>query len=112
MRAVTGKLLRASLVALALAPAIASLLLTIAPDLAGKRAARRAAPFTPPSWIQPAKDGGEYLLGTDYLGRPFIPVLCSATAGTVRIALLGTGLVMLGCLAVGVIHGSIRSRGL
>jgi ABC-type dipeptide/oligopeptide/nickel transport system permease subunit len=109
---VTGKLIRASLITLALAPAIAALLLTIDPDLAGKPAARRAAPFAPPSWIQPAKPNDSYLLGTDYLGRPFVPVLCSATAATVRIALLGTALVLLGCLAVGVVHGSIRSRGL
>ena len=34
------------------------------------------------------------------------------SSGTVRIALLGTAAVVLGCLAVGVVQGSTRSRGL
>lgn len=107
----TGKLVRLGILLMALLPAVVALVLTIAPELVQKPAARRAAPFAPPSWIQPATPGESSLLGTDYLGRPFVPVLCAAAAGTVRIALLGTALVMLGCLAVGVIHGSIRSRG-
>ncbi|HEX4610689.1 MAG TPA: hypothetical protein VH092_21040 [Urbifossiella sp.] len=108
----TGKLFRAVLVAAALAPAAVALALTAAPDLADRAAGRRGAAFTPPGWYQPPAAGEWYLLGTDYLGRPFVPVLCSATAGTVRIALLGTALVVLGSLAVGVVHGSVRSAGL
>jgi peptide/nickel transport system permease protein len=100
------------LVAVALAPAVVALALTVSPALAAQSGNSRAAPFTPPGWLQPPKDGAWYLLGTDYLGRPFVPVLCAATARTVRIALLGTALVVLGCLVVGVIHGSIQSRGL
>lgn len=108
----TGNLSRVALLMLALVPAAVALALTVAPDIASKPAGRRGAPFTPPGWYEPPKTGEWYLLGTDYLGRPFVPVLCSATAGTVRIALLGTALVVLGCLVVGVVHGSIRSRGL
>jgi peptide/nickel transport system permease protein len=108
----SGKL-RLALVGLALAPVGSAAVLLVAPEVADRAAARRAGAFTPPDWYrQPPRDGGRYLLGTDYLGRPFVPVLCAAAGATVRIALLGTAAAVLGCLTVGVIHGSIRSRGL
>jgi peptide/nickel transport system permease protein len=73
---------------------------------------RRAEVFLPPSWYRAAPEGGWYALGTDYLGRPFVPVLVQAASGTARIALLGTAAVVLGCLVVGTVHGSTRSRSL
>lgn len=82
------------------------------PERVSRVPARRADGFLPPSWYQPAGDGDWYALGTDYLGRPFVPVLCKAISSTVRIALLGTAAVVLGCLVVGAVHGSTGSRGL
>jgi ABC-type dipeptide/oligopeptide/nickel transport system permease subunit len=66
--------------------------------------------FVPPSWYEHPPDGEWYILGTDYLGRPFTPVLFEATGRTARIALLGTAAVVLGCLSVGVVHGATGSR--
>jgi ABC-type dipeptide/oligopeptide/nickel transport system permease subunit len=87
--------------------------LFVAPEITTRAAARRSGAFLPPGWYQQLpRDGGWYLLGTDYLGRPYVPVLCAATGATVRIALLGTTMAVLGCLVLGVIHGSLRSRGL
>jgi peptide/nickel transport system permease protein len=82
------------------------------PERVSRVPARRADGFLPPSWYQSAGDGESYALGTDYLGRPFVPVLCKAISGTMRIALIGTITVVLGCLIIGAIHGSTRSRGL
>ena len=82
------------------------------PERVSRIPTRRADGFLPPSWYQPTGDGGWYALGTDYLGRPFVPVLCKAVSGTVRIALIGTLAVVLGCLLVGALHGSTHSRGL
>jgi ABC-type dipeptide/oligopeptide/nickel transport system permease subunit len=84
----------------------------LAPEVIARLPSRRAAGFLPPTWYRPAPDGGSYALGTDYLGRPFVPVLCQALSGTVRIAALGTVAVVLGCLVVGTVHGFTRSRGL
>ncbi len=104
-----GKL-RAVLVALAMTPVVIAVVLLVYPEIANRVAAHRAGAFIPPGWYQQSRDGDWYLLGTDYLGRPFVPVLCAATGSTVRIALLGTTVAVLGCLAVGVMHGSIRSQ--
>lgn len=103
--------LRFGFAGLALAPAVVAVVLLVAPEITGRGAAQRAGAFIPPGWYQQPR-GGWYLLGTDYLGRPFVPVLCSATGATARIALTGTAAAVLGCLVVGVIHGSVRSRGL
>lgn len=89
-----------------------TLAVAVAPGLGGRVPPRRAESFLPPSWYLPTADGADYALGTDYLGRPFVPVLCAAVSGTERIALLGTAAAVLGCLAVGIVHGSMRSRGL
>ena len=62
--------------------------------------ALRTEGFLAPSWYQKSPDGAWYALGTDYLGRPFVPVLCQATSATLRIALLGTAAVVVGCLIV------------
>lgn len=72
---------------------------------------RRAEGFLAPSWYSPSPDRRFHALGTDYLGRAFLPLLCKAMSGTVRIALLGTVAVVAGSLALGVVHGSTRSRG-
>lgn len=104
--------LRVGFVVLSLLPVAAAVVLLFAPELTDRAAARRARAFVPPGWYQPPREGAWYLLGTDYLGRPFVPVLCAATGATVRVALTGTVVAVLGCLVVGVIHGSIRSRGL
>jgi peptide/nickel transport system permease protein len=87
-----------------------TLLVVAVPDWVRRVPSRRADGFVAPSWVRPSRDGDWYALGTDYLGRPFVPVLCQAVSGTVRIALLGTTAVVLGCLLVGSIHGSTRSR--
>lgn len=104
--------LRVGFAVLALLPVVIAVGLIFAPELTDRAAARRVRAFVPPGWYQAPREGGWYLLGTDYLGRPFVPVLCAAAGATVRIALLGTAAAVLGCLIVGVIHGSIRSRGL
>jgi ABC-type dipeptide/oligopeptide/nickel transport system permease subunit len=100
------------LAALAAVPAVLAVLLIVAPEIADRAAARRSSPFVAPGWYRPTRDGGWYLLGTDYLGRPFVPVLAAAAGATARVALLGTTAAVLGCLVIGVFHGSIRSRGL
>jgi peptide/nickel transport system permease protein len=84
----------------------------VAPEMVARLPSRRAASFLPPTWYRPAPDGSSDALGTDYLGRPLVPVLCHALAGTLRVAGLGTLAVVLGCLVVGTVHGSTRSRGL
>jgi ABC-type dipeptide/oligopeptide/nickel transport system permease subunit len=81
-----------------------------APEWVGRVPTRRADGFLPPSWYRASDDGGWYALGTDYLGRPFVPVLVQAIGNTLRIALLGTAAVVVGCVAVGAGHGSTRSR--
>ncbi len=91
---------------------IFAFVVVIAPEALSRGSFRRAEGFLAPSWYQPSPDGIWYALGTDYLGRPFVPVLCRASSATMRIALLGTGAAMLGSLLVGVVHGSTRSRGL
>ncbi len=88
-----------------------TLLVVIAPDVVSRAPTRRTEGFLAPSWYQSAPDGAWYGLGTDYLGRPFGPVLCQAASATMRIALVGTAAVVVGCLAVGVVHGTARSRG-
>src|SRR5262245_18825179 len=80
------------------------------PERVSRLPPRRADAFLPPGWYQPASDRESYALGTDYLGRPFVPVLCKAVSGTVRIALLGTVAVVAGCLVIGAVHGSTKSR--
>jgi ABC-type dipeptide/oligopeptide/nickel transport system permease subunit len=87
-------------------------IVVIAPDVVSRISSRRTEGFLAPSWYQASPDGAWYALGTDYLGRAFVPVLCQAASATMRIALLGTAAVVLGCLFIGVIHGSTRSRGL
>src|SRR5437879_1341635 len=82
------------------------------PERVSRVPARRADGFLPPSWYRGSNDGQWYALGTDYLGRPFGPVLCKAMSGTMRIALAGTVAVVIGCVVLGAIHGSTRSRGL
>jgi peptide/nickel transport system permease protein len=89
-----------------------TLVIMIAPDFISRVPSRRAEGFLPPSWYQGSPDRTWYALGTDYLGRPFVPVLVQAASTTIRLALLGTAFALLGCLIVGVIHGSTRSRGL
>lgn len=84
----------------------------VAPDLVCPVPSQRAEGFLPPTWYQATADEGWYALGTDYLGRPFLPLLGQALAGTARIALVGTAAVVLGCLVVGIVHGSTRSRAL
>lgn len=71
---------------------------------------REAKSFSPPSWKSKSTEVGGYFLGTDYLGRPFVPVLASAISETAQVALLGTAAVLIGVLIVGTIHGSTRSR--
>jgi peptide/nickel transport system permease protein len=71
---------------------------------------RRTDSFVPPSWYEQSPDERFHILGTDYLGRSFLPVLCKAMSGTVRIALFGTAAVLAGCLVIGVVHGATRSR--
>jgi peptide/nickel transport system permease protein len=89
-----------------------TVVLIVSPGSVSPRRARRVEIFLPPSWYQSAPDRACYPLGTDYLGRPFVPVLCQAVSSTLRIALVGTLAVVLGCVAVGVIQGSTRSRAL
>lgn len=89
-----------------------TIVVVIAPEVISRVPSRRDEGFLAPSWYQAPPDEAWYALGTDYLGRPFVTVLCVAVSGTVRIALLGTAAVVLGCLVVGVVHGSTRSRGL
>jgi ABC-type dipeptide/oligopeptide/nickel transport system permease subunit len=91
---------------------VLTIAIVMAPEAVSRVPSRRVEGFVAPSWYQAAPDGMWYALGTDYLGRPFVPVLCVAISGTVRIALLGTTAVVLGCLVVGVVHGSTQSRGL
>jgi peptide/nickel transport system permease protein len=104
--------LRASLKVLLAIAFIFTLVVVLAPNAVSRASSRRAEGFLAPSWYQKSPDGVWYALGTDYLGRPFVPVLCQAASATIRVALLGTAAVMLGCLLVGVVHGSTRSRGL
>jgi ABC-type dipeptide/oligopeptide/nickel transport system permease subunit len=87
-------------------------LLVVAPGALSRVPRERAESFLPPSWYARSSDGDGYLLGTDYLGRPFVPVLCQGVSSTMRIALLGTAAVVVGSLAVGIVHGSTRSRAL
>lgn len=108
--AVTANRGRAVAVLRALA-VVLTIVIVVAPDVVSRVPSRRAEGFLPPSWYQPAPDGAQYALGTDYLGRPFLSVLCRAVSGTMRIALLGTAAVVIGCLIVGVVHGATRSRG-
>jgi peptide/nickel transport system permease protein len=89
-----------------------TLVVMITPDSISRVPSWRAEGFLPPSWYQRSPDGTRYALGTDYLGRPFVPVLVQAASATMRLALAGTALALLGCLIAGVIHGSTRSRGL
>jgi ABC-type dipeptide/oligopeptide/nickel transport system permease subunit len=89
-----------------------TLAVMIAPNSISRVPSRRAEGFLPPSWYQPSPDGTAHVLGTDYLGRPFVPVLVQAASATMRIAVVGTALVLVGCLIVGLIHGSTGSRGL
>lgn len=91
---------------------VLTVLVVAAPDLVSRVPPRRADAFLPSTLYRKSADGSRYVLGTDYLGRPFLPVLIQATSRTVRFALLGTVAVLGGCLVVGVIHGSTRSRGL
>jgi ABC-type dipeptide/oligopeptide/nickel transport system permease subunit len=84
----------------------------LVPEWVSRIPPRRADGFLPPSWQQASNDGGWYALGTDYLGRPFVPVLVQAISNTVRVALLGTAAVVVGCVAVGAVHGSTQSRAL
>jgi ABC-type dipeptide/oligopeptide/nickel transport system permease subunit len=103
---------RAGLTLLFLFALVLTLGVVIAPGAVCPLPARRADGFLPPTWYQAAPDGGSYVLGTDYLGRPFLPVLCRAISDTVRFAAIGTTAVVAGCLVIGVVHGSTRSRGL
>ncbi len=102
--------LRYACAVVGLLPVVLAAVLLVKPELTEQPASRRALAFVPPGWYQPPHDGEYYLLGTDYLGRPFVPVLCAAAGATVRVALIGTVAVALGCLVVGTIHGSVRSR--
>jgi ABC-type dipeptide/oligopeptide/nickel transport system permease subunit len=104
--------LRLSLRILILLLVVLTIVVVVAPEVVSRVPSRREEGFLAPSWYQAPPDGAWYALGTDYLGRPFAPVLCAAVSGTVRIALLGTTAVVLGCLVVGVVHGSTPSRGL
>jgi ABC-type dipeptide/oligopeptide/nickel transport system permease subunit len=104
--------LHAVLRALLLFAAAVTAVVVAVPESVSRVPSRRADGFLPPSWYRAAPDGGWYALGTDYLGRPFVPVLCGAVSSTVRIALLGTAAVVVGCLVIGAVHGSTRSRGL
>jgi peptide/nickel transport system permease protein len=108
---VNGKLL-ASVQTVVLFMIACTLVVMITPDSISRVPLRRSEGFLPPSWYQRSPDGTWYALGTDYLGRPFVPVLMQAASSTMRFALAGTALALLGCLIVGVIHGSTRSRGL
>jgi ABC-type dipeptide/oligopeptide/nickel transport system permease subunit len=89
-----------------------TLAVVVAPDLISRLRADRADAFLPPSWYERTPTAGAFVLGTEYLGRPFLPVFVQAISRTTRIALLGTAAVVAGCLIVGVIHGSTRSRAL
>jgi ABC-type dipeptide/oligopeptide/nickel transport system permease subunit len=104
--------LRASLKVLLTLVVSFTFIVVVAPNAVSRVPSRRTEGFLAPSWYQASPDEAWYALGTDYLGRPFMPVLCQAASATMRFALLGTAAVMLGCLLVGVIHGSTRSRGL
>jgi peptide/nickel transport system permease protein len=108
---VNGKLL-ASLQVVVLFMIACTLVVMMTPDSISRVPSRRVEGFLPPSWYQRSPDGTRYALGTDYLGRPFVPVLVQAASATMRLALAGTALALLGCLIVGVIHGSTHSRGL
>ena len=106
----SGKL-RLGFAGLALVPAFCAVVVFVAPEITERPAAQRTSAFVPPGWYQHSRSGW-YTLGTDYLGRPFAPVLCAATGATARVALLGTAAAVLGCLVVGVVQGSVRSPGL
>jgi ABC-type dipeptide/oligopeptide/nickel transport system permease subunit len=101
---------KASLRAGALLLMVVTAFVVIAPDRVARIPSRRAEGFLPPSLYEASSDGHRYALGTDYLGRPFSPVLIQATAATLRIALLGTVAVVLGCLLVGIVQGSTNLR--
>jgi ABC-type dipeptide/oligopeptide/nickel transport system permease subunit len=103
---------RASLQAVLLFLIACTLAVMIAPGSISRVPSRRTQGFLPPRWFQRSPDGMGYVLGTDYLGRPFGPVLVQASSATMRLALVGTAFVLVGCLIVGVFHGSTRSRGL
>jgi peptide/nickel transport system permease protein len=63
---------------------------------------QRAADFLAP--------GRSHLLGTDYLGREFAPVLLAATQASFKVAFAGTFAVLLCCIAVGIIQGATQAR--
>lgn len=87
-------------------------IIAVAPDRLVRVPSGHAEGFLPPGWFRTSADDGWYWLGTDYLGRPFGPVLVRALCGSMRIALAGTAAVALGCLLVGTIHGTTGSRAL
>ena len=89
-----------------------TLVVIVAPELVAPVPSDRADNFLPPSWYRPAREGGWYALGTDYLGRSFVPVLCKGVSATARVAFLGTAAVVLCCLLVGTVQGTTRWRGL
>lgn len=88
---------------------LATAVIVFAPGLLDFEADQRATSFEPPAWYESRTDSSSTLLGTDYLGRPFLGVLCRSTSSTAWIALWGTAAVTVGALAVGVVHGSTRS---
>lgn len=103
------------LLALALAATAA---VVLAPGLVPEPR-QRGDSFTTPGWFptetRPSRRGEAVpwsgVLGTDYLGRPFVLVLGRGFSATVRVALVGTAVVAAACIAVGALHGSTRSRG-
>jgi peptide/nickel transport system permease protein len=101
--------LRTGLQRLLLLLVVFTIVVVIAPDLVSRVPASHTEGFLAPSWYQKSPDRAWYALGTDYLGRPFVPVLCQAASATMRIALLGTAAVVVSCLLVGVVHGTARS---
>ncbi len=103
---------RRGLEVLSLAPVVLLLLVVVAPDSLSRIPSRRTESFLAPSWYESTSEDFESSLGTDYLGRPFLPVLCLAVSNTSRFALLGTSLVLAGCIFLGILQGSIRSHGL
>lgn len=102
--------LRAGLGVLFLVCVALTVAVVAAPETIAPPPPRRTESFLPPSWYERSADGRFHALGTDYLGRSFLSVLCKSTSGTVRIAVLGTVAVVIGCLAIGVVHGATRSR--
>jgi peptide/nickel transport system permease protein len=68
----------------------------------------RATDFLPPG--ARGEHGQSYVLGTDYLGRPFAPVLMHGLRATLQAAVAGTLAVVGACLVLGIFHGSTQSR--